>query len=82
MRWFVQVCQFNNVSCGTFEAVTQRGYLTILTQNIGAIAADYQLQVRPYPPPLPLHSLTHTPTPPPSRLAGPTNAISPAVVAF
>ena len=43
--WDVQVCQFNNVSCGTFQAVTQRGYLTILTQNVGTIAADYQLQV-------------------------------------
>ena len=41
----MQVCQFNNVSCGTFQAVTQTGYLTVLCQNVGAIAADYQLQV-------------------------------------
>ena len=41
----MQVCQFNNATCGTFQALTQRGYLNVNVQNIGTISADYQLTV-------------------------------------
>ena len=42
---FMQVCQFNNATCGTFQALTQRGYMSVVVQNTGTLAADYQLQV-------------------------------------
>ena len=42
---FVQVCQFSNATCGTFQALTQHGYMSVSVQNIGTLAADYQLQV-------------------------------------
>ena len=41
----MQVCQFNNATCGTFQALSQRGYLNVNVQNIGTISADYQLTV-------------------------------------
>lgn len=42
----LQVCQFNNASCGTFQALSQRGYMNVNTQNSGTLTADYQLTVR------------------------------------
>jgi hypothetical protein len=43
----VQVCQFNNASCGSFQALTQRGYLITTVQNTGSIAANYYVSVSP-----------------------------------
>lgn len=41
-----QVCQFNNASCGSFQALTQRGYLTATLQNTGSLAASFTISVR------------------------------------
>lgn len=41
-----QVCQFNNATCGSFQALTQRGYLTATVQNAGSIAAAFIVSVR------------------------------------
>ena len=41
----LQVCRFNNASCGTFQALTQIGYLYTTVQNVGTLSADYQLTV-------------------------------------
>lgn len=40
-----QVCQFNNATCGSFQALTQRGYLTATVQNAGSIAATFIVSV-------------------------------------
>ncbi len=42
-----QVCQFNNATCGVFQALTQRGYLTATVQNTGAVASGYYVEVSP-----------------------------------
>ncbi|CAK0755627.1 hypothetical protein CVIRNUC_002389 [Coccomyxa viridis] len=39
------VCQFNNATCGVFQALTQRGYLTATVQNTGAVASGYYVEV-------------------------------------
>ena len=41
----MQVCRFNNASCGTFEALTQTGYLYTTVENVGTLSATYQLTV-------------------------------------
>lgn len=40
-----QVCQFNNATCGVFQALAQRGYLSATVQNTGAISGGYYVQV-------------------------------------
>ena len=48
-----QVCQFNNASCGVFQALAQRGYLTAIIKNTGSLATSFTISVR-YP--LPTHT--------------------------
>lgn len=43
-----QVCQFNNATCGSFQALTQRGYLTATVKNTGAISGGYFVEVQGY----------------------------------
>ncbi|KAK9805195.1 hypothetical protein WJX72_005302 [[Myrmecia] bisecta] len=40
-----QVCTFDNVTCGGFVALTQRGYLHATVQNVGFIPAAYTVTV-------------------------------------
>lgn len=40
-----RVCQFNNATCGSFQALTQRGYLTATLQNAGSVAATFIVSV-------------------------------------
>ena len=41
-----QVCTFGETQeCGGFEAMTQRGYLDVLVQNSGGVAANYRVRV-------------------------------------
>ncbi len=42
-----RVCQFNNATCGSFQALTQRGYLTATLQNAGSVAATFIVSVGP-----------------------------------
>ena len=44
-----QVCTFNNVTCGSFTALNQRGYLKVQVENTGYIAAAYSVQARRSP---------------------------------
>lgn len=41
----LQVCNFNSATCGSFQALTQRGYLTANIQNKGFANADYLVTV-------------------------------------
>lgn len=36
-----QVCTFDNVHCGSFEAIAGQGYLEVEVQNIGSVPADF-----------------------------------------
>ena len=40
-----QVCAFANASCGSFQALTQRGYLRANIQNTGTVPADFTVSV-------------------------------------
>ncbi len=40
-----QVCQFNNATCGSFQALAQRGYLWTTIMNTGAITGAYYVEV-------------------------------------
>ena len=41
----VQVCRYGNATCGSFEALTQRGYLITDVANIGYVDASYTITV-------------------------------------
>ena len=40
-----QVCQFNNATCGSFQALAQRGYLWTTVMNTGTITGAYYVEV-------------------------------------
>ena len=40
-----QVCQFNNATCGSFQALAQRGYLWTTIMNTGTITGAYYVEV-------------------------------------
>ena len=41
----LQVCQYGNGTCGSFEALTQRGYLNTDIANTGYVNASYTVTV-------------------------------------
>ncbi len=45
MLWW-QVCQYGNATCGSFEALTQQGYLITDIANTGYVNASYTVTVR------------------------------------
>lgn len=40
-----KVCRFNNVTCGSFQAITGRGYLHLQVQNSGELVAEFRASV-------------------------------------
>lgn len=40
-----EICTFNNASCGSFVALTSRGYLHAQIKNTGYIPAEYTISV-------------------------------------
>ena len=42
----MQLCQFNGLTCGGFEAGSSRGYIYINVSNLGYIPSSYTLTVR------------------------------------
>ena len=41
-----RVCAFANATCGSFQALTARGYLSATVANAGSVAADFTVTVR------------------------------------